>query len=286
MSSRKRPSSSSSYAPAGSGKRTPSHGGRPQAGSEAALVEREPDGGGAAAYEVEVLVKDFEAGGREDDALSHTPERADVYLSFLQDGTRAGIAFYATDTCRLSVTSAYCGGEADVPYLLETLRRQIARPTLVIASSQVSETARAELAKAAAADEGDGAGSGAYEDAVPVTIAKHSTFQLDLARRLLQAVRTPQQSVEGGGGTALLPVQGRLASMLDLSDAAAVRAAGGLLHFLARNRVINELEDDDAPLVLHGGLRMFSLHDFMHIDALTFTGEWEESMGHQHRARV
>ncbi len=64
----------------------------------------------------------------------------------------------------------------------------------------------------------------------------------------------------------------RLASQLDMNDPMVVRAAGGLLHWLLKNRKvrvllhcnsdvcltylvqINEMESSDAPLVLQGTL--------------------------------
>jgi DNA mismatch repair protein MSH5 len=48
-----------------------------------------------------------------------------------------------------------------------------------------------------------------------------------------------------------------------------VRAAGGLVGYLVRQRVLNELAQEGAPVRLPGGARLMSLRDFMHIDALS-----------------
>jgi DNA mismatch repair ATPase MutS len=54
-----------------------------------------------------------------------------------------------------------------------------------------------------------------------------------------------------------------------MGDTCSVRAAGGLLRYLLQMKIINELDDEAAAIVLEGGLRTFSLSEFLHMDAVT-----------------
>jgi hypothetical protein len=132
---------------------------------------------------------------------------------------------------------------------------------MVVTTSRVSEAARRELGRGGAGD-----GDVVLDDVVPVKVVKHATFALELATSLLAAV------VGGGGSSGGGPHA--LGSYVDTGDAAAVRAAGGLLHWLLKSGVISELDAEGGGGgggggrgVLPGGLRMFSLGEMMQADA-------------------
>jgi hypothetical protein len=79
----------------------------------------------------------------------------------------------------------------------------------------------------------------------------------------------------GTGGVVNLSLLARPAaasSLMDMTDAPAVRACGGLLHHLITTRALEELPDPvtgEATLPLAGGLHMGSLQDFMVVDPLS-----------------
>lgn len=171
------------------------------AGSTPRAAEKTPGGGGGGEY-----------------YKTDEDEAGDVYCAFLVDGLRAGMALYDATTGVLSCASAHCA-PGEVSFIAETLRKQIARPTLVVLSSTVDEETRREMARAVGGgDETAGEGS-----AVPVTVVKHATFSLDTARKLLAAIRLPGDDAAAASSE---PVRRALASHIDLSDAVLVRAAG------------------------------------------------------------
>ena len=158
--------------------------------------------------------------------------------------------------------------DADVGFLIEVIKKQVTDVTAIVASSRVTESARLELGK------GTNGEDATFSDVVPVHIVKHATFNLALCRKLLEAVCPESSGDRGaGGGGSSTQSSVRMASLLDSNDPLIIRVAGGLLHYLVRNKIVNEMEHGDAPIVLHGGLRMFNISDMMMIDTLSFTGE-------------
>lgn len=104
-----------------------------------------------------------------------------------------------------------------------------------------------------------------------------STVALEYCTRLLEMVVVADTTRAArfrttGGMTAAPSVLHRAASLLDLNDAILTRAAGGLLMHLLKSRIITEDSGADPPcLHLHGGVHLFSVEGFMHIDALSFS---------------
>ena len=73
------------------------------------------------------------------------------------------------------------------------------------------------------------------------------------------------------GSTTSSAVQ-RVASLIDLNDTMLTRASGGLLMHLLKTHIINEDSSSDPPcLQLHGGVHIFNVTGFMHIDALSLS---------------
>lgn len=104
------------------------------------------------------------------------------------------------------------------------------------------------------------------------------TVALEYCTRLLEMVvvadamqRLPVTRSSGPGVAAATPALHRAASLLDLNDSMLTRAAGGLLQHLLKSRVVIEDGSSDPPsLRLHGGVHLFSVDGFMHVDALSF----------------
>lgn len=137
------------------------------------------------------------------------------------------------------------------------MKQQLPSPVLILCTSHISEACRRELGRKTEGEE-------VFENAVPVKVAKNATFALDLSKQLLTAVC---------GGFAAMPVghAAQLGSFIDANDAMQLRAAGGLLHWLLKTKVISDMDAaEGGGAALPGGVRMFSLTDFCQIDSLSF----------------
>lgn len=150
-----------------------------------------------------------------------------------------------------------------------------------------------------------GEGGAAPGGGIHVQLQAPSAFALEPARRLLATLRihdttagswlaeplpgseglTLQQQwdeeANGGYGgyssssgaappPAAAAASSRLGSFIDLDDALAVRAAGGLLSALLRVGVLSEFAGPGSGVHLPGGVRMFALENFVRMDAAAF----------------
>lgn len=198
---------------------------------------------------------------------------------------------------RLTI-SAFCA-EAEFPWLAGILREQIVCPVSIITGSSTTEAARRELGLRATED------GSMVENGVAVKVLKQNScasmgwearhLLLEIMRLLLRCAASPLAAVSleycsrllemvvtkdsapighapaDRGFAPAAPIRHRAASLLDLNDASLTRAAGGLLQHLLKSRVVVEDASSDPPsLVLHGGVHLFGVDGFMHIDALSF----------------
>jgi hypothetical protein len=79
----------------------------------------------------------------EEELEQETPE---VYVSFIQEGDRVGIAFYRTAEEALECTS-FSSSPADIGWMIQVFKQQIATPNLIITTSSIAESTLKELSK-------------------------------------------------------------------------------------------------------------------------------------------
>ena len=213
----------------------------------------------------------------------------------------------------------------EVAWLVGAFKQQLVErePTLCVTTAATPAAAVQALGQRGGATAGEGA---ALEGVVPVKVLPRSEFRADLARMLLASVVVPDwqqqrpatasapasasasaSAAAAAAGPAALPASfdlafARLSSIVNTDDAALVRAAGGLLHFLRQGGRLIEAELDDGalgglaeapdmmaaagdeygggggtpaaalrPITLRGGLHVFSLGAHMQVDAVTYS---------------
>lgn len=96
------------------------------------------------------------------------PSAKQVFVAFIQDAERAGIAYYDTSEGALCATSVSCP-LIDLPWVCQVLKLQVSKPTLIVTSSSVNTAVRDELAKPC--DMGDAEGAA---KPINVHIMKHT----------------------------------------------------------------------------------------------------------------
>ena len=130
------------------------------------------------------------------------------------------------------------------------------QPSVFITTSASSEAVRRELGRVTEGHE-------VHEGACAVRMVKSATMALDLSRQLLTAVCLGDGG-EASGAPALL------GSFLNAGEPLQVRAAGGLLHWLLKSRIISEADAAaGGAAALPGGLRLFSLADMLQMSSET-----------------
>lgn len=109
----------------------------------------------------------------------------------------------------------------------------------------------------------------------PVAVLKATDFEFDHCRQRLSHLRIGCMGTGAGGGQenrAELPTVARelrARSFLDLDNEQTVRAAGGLVRFMEKNRsTLGDLDSPDQPLHVHS-VRLFSPESLLCIDMQT-----------------
>lgn len=106
--------------------------------------------------------------------MDAVPSAKQVYIAFIQDAERAGIAYYDTSEGALCATSVSCP-LIDLPWVCQVLKQQVSNPSLIITSSSVNTAVRDELAKPC--DMGDAEGAA---KPINVHIMKHTVCECDV----------------------------------------------------------------------------------------------------------
>ena len=194
------------------------------------------------------------------DAAAPPPDTL-IILAYLHDAGRCGVALFSSETESIHASSLPCT-PTEQPFVISALLSTLPQPTLVLASSSVTEAARWAL--------GWGAGSGVLPGAMPpgaetlpVKVVPAKSFSLEVALSLIPSLVTGPGVARPRAGLGVGPAT----LGLDPHDTLAARATGGLLSFLTSNSQL-EVADGGAP-VLRGGLLPLSTDGFLQIDALS-----------------
>lgn len=190
-----------------------------------------------------------------------------------------------------------------------SLKEQVVNPQVVITTSTLPDLAKISFEKPVASNNIRASGEGNnnenttndnrnnadHPDGSVVRIVKQSHFSLPNARKVIQTLTTTEWVRERilsnenrlGGPQPYLEADNmhgafqnaRILSLLENSDSLAIRAVGGLVHFLQHSKLLNTVEDlysqsiltdlERERLLIPGQVCVLQLHDFLQADAQT-----------------